>query len=1249
MESAELDPDEEWFENTDEVARVDAQVDVQIDVQEAEPPRRRMPVGTQPPPIASPTDRIELLLERSESTTSVDEQIQLLHEAAAIYERELGDLDSAFFVVQAAFNANSKHEHTARELERLATATDRWQEILDEYTKRAEELEPASLAALERLYRKSEAWEPLVDILSRRSELTTDDAELVTFQLEIGSISALRLSEVNKAIAAYRKVLTIDSANVVALRGLGELYEQTSQHDRYVEMLEAQAAASGSDAERVSLYERIAAVWEEGLGELGRAALAYEKILAIDEHSYATYHLLLRLYRQAGDDEGLIATCRRHLSVTTDAATRLDLCIAMGEAYGRQPEQTNSAIRAYHDALSLDATDERALDALARLFERIGDWHRAINMLERLAGTPDVYVRMAAIQYRHLRDAAGAEASLQQGLALAPDHMPTMEALTRQYSESGKWLEAAQMMVRAETFTEVPVDQARLLCAAANIYMYKLGAVDDAKRLYASVIELDPEHIDAGWPLRALYFKAEQWAELSPVIDMLCRKVEKLGISSKEQLELYSQAARCCEELGDLAKALTHYKAAGDLDATDVTTQVARAELLFKMKDWANADTAYQALVVQHRDGKLPIDIARMYNRLGTIRRARGERKRALHLFEQALEIDPYHHETLRAVIDLRTEQGEWEAVVSAKRDLMHGLGEHEKAKLLGEIGAVYRDRLQNPQKAAAAYLEALEHTAGDHELLQKALDLYTETKQWRRAVDMIERFAALESDPFRRGIYLHAAAIVCRDELSSGDEAVDHFEAALVSFFSKPDRIDEQLLSRALLSFEAIDAVHTAKRDWRAQERLYLEMIERLPEQGTPLVHKVRVGLLDALGEIYRSRLKQYDEATCVFETAQHLDPTNQIRRDGTDRAEIIAELCAMAGPDFVDKAVAQHQRMLRSEPFKYDSYKALVRLYTETNQHDKRWCVSNTLRFLKKASPDDLHFYEQYEPRGMAKPRSATSAESWAKLAHADENRQISRIFAACWQGVAAMQAFPHKAFGLEQELQRQLQGDSLMFSKLFLHAAQTLNVALPEVYVSEDDKTADLQLANVIVKKELCPAFVVRPHLLQGKSERDLAFLSARKLTFMRPEYYLRMLVPTATELAVAVLSAIVMVEPGFAVPANMAATVQQYLPKMQKWISAGAREQLAAAVAPFIKSAPDLNLARWGYAVDATAHRAGFVVSGDLEASARAIAAEPAVLGGPSVKDKIKNLVLFSISEEYFAVRAQMGLAITTPGS
>ncbi|MGE3544690.1 MAG: tetratricopeptide repeat protein, partial [Kofleriaceae bacterium] len=1308
---------------------------------------------------------VEVLLERAELRPDVQEQITILNRVAKIYESEIGDQESAFYVLQAAFKRDYGHDDTAHELERLATATNRWQELLDEYTNKVNELEredraaaadlwvkigrwygehlshleyaihsvqqalridpshtgalgaigdlqrkrgswselvetlqrhaavetapekrtdlylslaellerqmqdangaihayqqalvftpssPNALVALDKLYRRGEAWEPLIDILTRRAELETEDDSLVRFRLEIGQIWDLRLFDAGQAINAYQKVLDVDPTNLTALRALEQLYEKTNQSEKYLEVLEAQLDASPSDAERVALYERMAAAWEERFGKLDRAAEALEKIVAIDNRNYSAFRELARIYHQAGRWEALVETYRNHIMATSDIQTRVDLYVAMGQTYELNLQDVDRAVEAYTDVLSFDADDRRALDALGRLYEKIGEWDRAIDAMAHLTQLSDdvrkqveLYTRMGRIQYNQLQDADAAEANLLRGLALDPAHVPAMEALTKQYSDRGDWLKAAQMMVRAESYTPVAVDKVRLLFEAASIYETKLQQDDAAKQLYAAVIALDPEHVEAGRPLAALYFEAGQWNELSPVIDMLCRKVGQLHAAPRELNDLYYRAARCADELNDFQKALGYYKAAYDIDSTHLPTLSGRADLLFKMGDYDAAGKIYQTILVQHRDGQDEADVVRIYNRLGMVRQALGERKKALNMFEKALEIDPRHRDTLQAVIDLQQQVGDWEAVVHAKRGLLSTSQSKEKVQLLDEIAGIYHDKLQNPQKATAAYIEALEVAPEDHSLLQKVLDLYTETKQWKKAVETIERFIALEPDPVRRGAYYHAAATVCRDELKSLDEAVDYYNKALDSFFSNPERLPEAMIPRALKSFEAIDKVLTTKRDYKAQERAYRDMIKRMPKQGSPTFHKIQVGLFDGLGEIYRSRLKHYQSAAQAYEIAQQMDPKNELRPDGTDRAEILAELYLVAGPDYTDKAVAQHMLMLRNEPFKYDSYKALGRIYMDAHQYDKRWCVCNTLAFLKKADPDELQFYEQYKPRGLVKAKNVMSPDTWTKLVHPDENRYISAIFGASWQGVAAMKAFPHKDFGIKRKDRRQLPGDPLMFSKLFYYVAQVLNVPLPEVFLVEDNKPADIQLANAMEKSELCPSFVVRPHLLQGKSEREIAFLSARRLTFMRPEYYLKMLLPTNTELKVVVLSAIVMVQPRFQVPPDTVALVQQYVSEMRKRTPPQVLEQLGVVVQRFMQAAPEINLAKWGHAVDATSHRAGFVVCGDLEVAARMVSSEPVVVGGPQVKDKIKELVLYSISEEFFAVRAQMGLTI-----
>ena len=133
----------------------------------------------------------------------------------------------------------------------------------------------------------------------------------------------------------------------------------------------------------------------------------------------------------------------------------------------------------------------------------------------------------------------------------------------------------------------------------------------------------------------------------------------------------------------------------------------------------------------------------------------------------------------------------------------------------------------------------------------------------------------------------------------------------------------------------------------------------------------------------------------------ASTLEPDNRQRR------EILAELYVLAGPDFADKAIDQHMTMIRAEPYKIDSYKALRKIYMDTHQYDKAWCVCNALNFLKKADADELQFYEQYKPKGFVRAKARFTDEVWKKVFHPEQDRYVSAIFGAIWQGAALVAA--------------------------------------------------------------------------------------------------------------------------------------------------------------------------------------------------------------------------------------------------
>jgi hypothetical protein len=147
-------------------------------------------------------------------------------------------------------------------------------------------------------------------------------------------------------------------------------------------------------------------------------------------------------------------------------------------------------------------------------------------------------------------------------------------------------------------------------------------------------------------------------------------------------------------------------------------------------------------------------------------------------------------------------------------------------------------------------------------------------------------------------------------------------------------------------------------------------------------------------------------------------------------------------------------------------------------------------------------------------------------------------------------------------------------------------------------------------------------------------------------MRPDHFVRWphVVPTVAELKVVFLAALKLTQPTLPMKADMEAPVAQYLDVLRKLVPPQLYEQLGVVVQRFLSTKAEADLKRWSNAVDYTATRAGYLMCNDLEVAARLAAAEPVTVGSDDPKEKVRDLVQWTISDEYFSLREQLGLTI-----
>jgi hypothetical protein len=373
------------------------------------------------------------------------------------------------------------------------------------------------------------------------------------------------------------------------------------------------------------------------------------------------------------------------------------------------------------------------------------------------------------------------------------------------------------------------------------------------------------------------------------------------------------------------------------------------------------------------------------------------------------------------------------------------------------------------------------------------------------------------------------------------------------------------------------------------------------------------------------------------------------QLDPEGHARHQILAELYQLSGPDSYDKAVQAYRHLVKVSPdFNQMAahMKTLRRLYMEMRQYDRAWCVTSAMAFLRKADAEEQQFFEQYRPKGFARARARLTEELWQRnIYHVDEDRYISHVFAAVSQVVSIVRAKEHKDWGLKRKDKRDVATDQLLFSKVFNYVNQVLGVPQPELYL-RPESPGELDLANAREKAQLTPSFVVGANLLQGRPEKELAYVIGKKLTFMRPDHLVRWpnVVPTVAELKVVFLAALRLVQPNLPVKPDLAQPVGQYYEALRKYVPPQMMEQLGVVVQRFLATKAEADIHKWSNAVDLTGTRAGLLVCNDLEVAARLAQAEPMAVGVVEPKEKIKDLILWSISDEYFTLREHLGLII-----
>jgi serine/threonine protein kinase/lipopolysaccharide biosynthesis regulator YciM len=1155
---------------------------------------------------------VAVLVARAEASSASPRARDARTEAGEIYEQKLNDMARARDLLATVLAEDPGHVRASDAMARIAERTG--------------------------------DFKSLVAILERRAEARRG-AERVEALLHIGEIYEDRLEDLAEATRRFEAVLVLDPQNLQALKGLDRILNRSGKYRELLQNLERQVELAATPRQKINLYERMAGLHDEEFLDHERAADCLEAILGFDSANDLALTTLPRHYRALGEWEKLDRLYEKHTSVTSDDARRVELMVQRARVLAENVGSPERATRVYEQVLELQSGHAGALEALARLRELSGDANAALSAIEALAAkaaTPEAkaeqWIRAARLlEGRGDRD--GAIERYKLALDANPKDTTAAAALRQAYAKRGDASSVVTLIERELEHAEGKMAKARLYAELARVQREKLQDDEDAEASAKTAIELDPTNADALLVLGDLAFAGERYVEASKYLESLVGRATILAKTDAVRaivryVEAYGRTAvsrvsspsvgEARESVPPASITSNHPRLAAAVDALeqiapdDAKAHASIARVMFDAGDAQGARAMYERLLKRHGEELGHVERGDAQWRLGESLRRVGELDKAVDFLREAADADPGSPEPLRALARVYEQTGDWEEYVRTKHRRLEVATGAERFELLLEIGDAEFGKLADRGRATKTYVAALEERPDDRKLLTKLMQLYSEEKDWAKLVEVVLRLADFVEDPKQRAKYMHTAAIVSSRQLGEIDQALSFYDRALEFDGTLTKARDEALELRR------------QKGDHDGVERLLkvqLEEAKNAQDRGRIVV------ILDQLGELYRKFLNEPELAIDALEAAQAFDP------EGKERAETLAELYASDVTQYLDKAVKSQAQILARNPYRVESYKLLRRLYTEARKPDPAWCLCQALGVLNLAEPDEERFYRRHKADNAAPAQAILDEEDWGdRMAHPDADALVTRIFAAIQPTIIRARTQSIESLGYDPRYQIDLPQHPYPVSQTLYYAQGVLGFQAPPVFQNPNDP------AGLGFLHAHTPSIVLgRAAFESVVPNQSLAFVAGRHLTYFRPGFYVRHLVPTGTGLKAWLFAAIKLCVPQFPVAADLQGQVTDAMTLMGQDFQGVQKEILTSNVSKLLNSGGAIDLKKWVAAIDLTADRAGFLLAHDLGVATEVMRATEDAASVPA-KERVKEIVLFSISESYFELREKLQITV-----
>ncbi|MCA9520569.1 MAG: tetratricopeptide repeat protein [Myxococcales bacterium] len=660
-------------------------------------------------------------------------------------------------------------------------------------------------------YREGKKWRKLIEALRHEVRLTHNLEHKAETFLEIGRVELNELNDPESARVDVERALTINPFSRDALLAMEQIYRKIED-------------------------------WA------GLDQVLLKRVLQSEGHeTVELYHELLTNYRHRLDKpKQAVEVAKRLIDLAAD-----DALTAKGIAYfENDPAEYRELLRML-----------REKHLLARRWRPLLDIHESLIRLTKGDELRSLLLESAEVAREHLGDDNAAFAYYRQASDLSPED-DSLYAFLEEIAVDTS-LQDELLALYEKRLTQLDERSSQRLVLRQRLAALAARGDDSPGRAFDAFLQLqalNPSDLKTLTSLEELARKADDptlWEQLAGAYDaamavssvdsvrhdLLCKKADVL----LKQLARGTDALESLFEASNLSPSDTQLLEA--IERLAVDEQRMDEYVRFRRERWDQLEKVADQIHEAH-------EIARF------IEEHQLNWEVAFEFYLMAFQIDPFHSESERLVLDMCERQRDWELyskVLELKiRDFEN---EDDKVLLILKLADLAENKLRDLSLARRQYERALRNAPQHRGAFEALKRVASKTGDWNKLVEFLELFLEQLTSPEQIKSLLLELGTIATTQLNDAGRASQSYQ---------------KLLELDPYHREAVERLRECYRVLGDKENLAALLLGQL---GRPSPQGRLDQLLDAAQ--LKSELGQPDEAATLFRQAQGLDPNNLVALD--------------------------------------------------------------------------------------------------------------------------------------------------------------------------------------------------------------------------------------------------------------------------------------------------------------------------------------------------------------------------------